>query len=61
MIKTYAVHYGNGHLARTKVLDRDFRSLESAKRAARPLVEDNYQIVIIADNDGNEWDMVSCA
>ena len=54
--KTYAVHYGDGHLGRCKTLNDDFRSLSAAKEAAVPLVAD-YQIVIIADTDGNEWDM----
>lgn len=57
MAKTYAVHYGNGHLAATKVLDRDFRSLETAKKAAEKLVKQGYSLVAVADTDGNEWDM----
>jgi len=54
-MKTYAVHYGNGHLARCKVLDRNFRSLDTAKTAAFRLVKQGYQIVVIADTDGNEF------
>lgn len=55
--KTYAVHYGDQHLSRCKVMDDDFRSLSAAKDAARERVEAGYSIVIIADTDGNEWDM----
>ena len=57
--RTYAVHYGNDHALRCKVLDEDFESLDEAKEASRPLVKDGYQIVIIADTDGNEWDMTA--
>jgi hypothetical protein len=57
MAKTYAVHYGNGHLSRCKVLDDDFTSLKQAKEAAQKLVVEGYGIVIVTDTDGNEWDM----
>lgn len=58
MTKTYAVHYGRGHLSRCKVLDDDFTSLADAKEAASKLVQDGHPIVIVADTDGNEWDMI---
>jgi hypothetical protein len=54
--RTYAVHYGNGHLARCQTLPRNFRSLATAKHAAKSLIN-KYGIVIIADTDGNEWDL----
>ena len=57
MTKTYAVHYGRGHLGRCKVLDNDFTSLAAAQKAASKLVQDGHLIVLIADTDGNEWDM----
>jgi hypothetical protein len=59
MTKTFAVHYGREHIARCAVLARNFRSLETAKKAAAKLLSKGYEIVIIADTDGNEWNMAS--
>lgn len=53
-MRNYAVHYGDGHLSKCHTLGDDFDSLEEAEEAAKPLI-DQYQIVIIADTDGNEW------
>lgn len=54
MTKTFAVHYGDGHLGRTKTLPADYRSLAAAEKAAKKLV-DQHEIVVIADTDGGEY------
>ena len=53
--KTYAVHYGNGHLSKWAILPLNYRSLATAKRAAGSRRLAAYQGVIIADSDGGEW------
>ena len=55
-MKTYAVHYGHGHLGTAKVMAPDYRSLRAAEVAAEKLVRQGYELVLIADTDGNEWE-----
>jgi len=54
---TYAVHYGYGHMLKWAVMPNNYRSLATARRAASSKRLSSYTHVIIADTDGNEWEV----
>ena len=53
--KTYAVHYGHGHMLKWAVMPNDYHSLATARKAASSKRLASYTYVIIVDTDGNEW------
>lgn len=55
MIRSFHVHYGNGHVVDWQCLFKNFRSLQTARKAARARSLTSYDHVVIVSTDGGKW------